>query len=330
MICASAGNHAQGVALAARRRGIAATIVMPQTTPQIKVQAVIDLGGEVVLHGDEYDQAYEHALTLARERQLDLHPSLRRSRRDRRAGHDRHGDPAAAARRDDRRDLRRRRRRRADRGHRRLREVPVPEDPHDRRRAGGRGRDVSLAAGAASASRWIASASSPTASRCAGSARSLPAGAAVRRRGHHGQHRRDLRGDPGHLRRQPHDRRAGRRAAGRRHQALRRARAVPRPHVRRDQLRREHELRPPAPRRRARRHRRPARSAGGGGDPGAQGQLPALLRVLGRRSVTEFNYRYNDGAAAQLFVGLALVGRPQGEGSAARSRCARRAIPSST
>src|SRR5512133_4180040 len=70
VICASAGNHAQGVALAARRRGIPATIVMPQTTPRIKVQSVIDLGGEVVLHGDEYDQAYDHALAIARERQL--------------------------------------------------------------------------------------------------------------------------------------------------------------------------------------------------------------------------------------------------------------------
>jgi threonine dehydratase len=75
VICASAGNHAQGVALAARRRGIPATIVMPQTTPQIKVQAVIDFGAEVVLHGDDYDQAYERALELARERQLTfIHP----------------------------------------------------------------------------------------------------------------------------------------------------------------------------------------------------------------------------------------------------------------
>ena len=75
VICASAGNHAQGVALAAKRRGIPATIVMPLTTPQIKVQAVIDLGGEAVLHGDDYDQAYEHALTLARDRQLSfIHP----------------------------------------------------------------------------------------------------------------------------------------------------------------------------------------------------------------------------------------------------------------
>jgi threonine dehydratase len=70
VICASAGNHAQGVALAARKRGIPATIVMPVTTPHIKVQSVIDLGGEAVLHGDEYDAAYEHAMELTRERHL--------------------------------------------------------------------------------------------------------------------------------------------------------------------------------------------------------------------------------------------------------------------
>ena len=70
VICASAGNHAQGVALAAKRRGIPAVIVMPVTTPEIKVQAVRDLGGDVVLHGDDYDSAYEHSLVLARERQL--------------------------------------------------------------------------------------------------------------------------------------------------------------------------------------------------------------------------------------------------------------------
>jgi threonine dehydratase len=75
VICASAGNHAQGVALSARRRGIRATVVMPQTTPHIKVQAVIDLGAEVVLHGDDYDSAHERALQLASERALTLvHP----------------------------------------------------------------------------------------------------------------------------------------------------------------------------------------------------------------------------------------------------------------
>ena len=70
VICASAGNHAQGVALGARTRGIPAVIVMPVTTPEIKVQAVANLGGEIVLHGEDYDQAYEHAVELARERGL--------------------------------------------------------------------------------------------------------------------------------------------------------------------------------------------------------------------------------------------------------------------
>jgi threonine dehydratase len=70
VVCASAGNHAQGVALAANRRGIPAVIVMPQTTQHIKVQAVADLGAEVVLHGDDYDSAFERALALARERSL--------------------------------------------------------------------------------------------------------------------------------------------------------------------------------------------------------------------------------------------------------------------
>jgi threonine dehydratase len=70
VICASAGNHAQGVALAARHRGIPAVVVMPRTTPAIKVQAVIELGAETILHGDIYDSAYEHALTVARERHL--------------------------------------------------------------------------------------------------------------------------------------------------------------------------------------------------------------------------------------------------------------------
>ena len=75
VICASAGNHAQGVALAAKRRGIPAVIVMPQTTPDIKVSAVRDLGGEVVLHGDDYDSAFDHAQTIVRERNLAfVHP----------------------------------------------------------------------------------------------------------------------------------------------------------------------------------------------------------------------------------------------------------------
>jgi len=75
VICASAGNHAQGVALGARRRGIPAVIVMPETTPAIKVQSVRDLGGEIVLHGDDYDAAFEHAQAVARERgMVFIHP----------------------------------------------------------------------------------------------------------------------------------------------------------------------------------------------------------------------------------------------------------------
>jgi threonine dehydratase len=75
VICASAGNHAQGVALAARKRGVRAVIVMPETAPPIKVQSVADLGGEVILHGDVYDEACEHALGLARAQGLAfVHP----------------------------------------------------------------------------------------------------------------------------------------------------------------------------------------------------------------------------------------------------------------
>jgi threonine dehydratase len=75
VIAASAGNHAQGVALGASRLGIQATIVMPRTTPVIKAQAVRRLGGKAVLHGDSYDEAQAHALALAEERSLTfIHP----------------------------------------------------------------------------------------------------------------------------------------------------------------------------------------------------------------------------------------------------------------
>jgi threonine dehydratase len=75
IICSSAGNHAQGVALAAKRKGIRAVIVMPVTTPSIKVEAVRSLGGEVILRGDTYDDAYAHARQLEKEQQLTfIHP----------------------------------------------------------------------------------------------------------------------------------------------------------------------------------------------------------------------------------------------------------------
>ena len=66
VICASAGNHAQGVALGAQKLGAAATIVMPVTTPRIKISAVAARGAKVVLHGDSYHEAAQHAKALAR------------------------------------------------------------------------------------------------------------------------------------------------------------------------------------------------------------------------------------------------------------------------
>ena len=75
IICSSAGNHAQGVALAGKKRGIRAVIVMPVTTPSIKVDAVRALGGEVVLHGDSYDEAQARARKLEQEQDLVfIHP----------------------------------------------------------------------------------------------------------------------------------------------------------------------------------------------------------------------------------------------------------------
>src|SRR3970282_987083 len=75
VVAASAGNHAQGVALAAAKLGTKAIIVMPRTTPGIKIDAVRNLGGRVVLHGDNYDEAYTHAREIAAKRKLTVgHP----------------------------------------------------------------------------------------------------------------------------------------------------------------------------------------------------------------------------------------------------------------
>src|ERR1700675_5047367 len=70
VICASAGNHAQGVAYAAEKLGCKATVVMPDTTPHIKVTAVAARGARVVLIGDSYDDAYAHAEILAQREEL--------------------------------------------------------------------------------------------------------------------------------------------------------------------------------------------------------------------------------------------------------------------
>lgn len=75
VICASAGNHAQGVALGAKRLGCKAMIVMPMTTPQLKIDAVKALGGSVVLHGESYSDAHAHALELEQRHGLTfVHP----------------------------------------------------------------------------------------------------------------------------------------------------------------------------------------------------------------------------------------------------------------
>lgn len=75
LITASAGNHAQGVAYAAKKYGVKATVVMPTTTPLIKVNRTKGYGAEVVLHGNVYDEACEYALTLAQEKGLTfVHP----------------------------------------------------------------------------------------------------------------------------------------------------------------------------------------------------------------------------------------------------------------
>lgn len=75
LITASAGNHAQGVAYAAKLFGVKAVIVMPDTTPLIKVNRTKSYGADVILHGDVYDDAYAHALKLAEENDYTfIHP----------------------------------------------------------------------------------------------------------------------------------------------------------------------------------------------------------------------------------------------------------------
>jgi threonine dehydratase len=75
VICASAGNHAQGVALGARKLGCKALIVMPLTAPALKVDAVRALGAEVVLHGESFNESYAHALKLEKQKGMAfVHP----------------------------------------------------------------------------------------------------------------------------------------------------------------------------------------------------------------------------------------------------------------
>ena len=74
VVTASAGNHAQGVALVAKRLNCKATIVMPVTTPQIKIQAVEAYGADIILHGDSFDDAFAQAIKLATQKKLTFIP----------------------------------------------------------------------------------------------------------------------------------------------------------------------------------------------------------------------------------------------------------------
>jgi len=75
VIAASAGNHAQGVAISAKKFGIKAVIVMPESTPLLKVSATKALGAEIILKGDNFDEAYAFAVDYARENELSfIHP----------------------------------------------------------------------------------------------------------------------------------------------------------------------------------------------------------------------------------------------------------------
>ena len=121
VITASAGNHAQGVALAARELGISASIVMPLTTPQLKVLGVRNRGAEAVLHGESFPFALAYALELARQTGREFVSPFG----DRRAGHRRHGNPASASRQAGR-DFCPGRWRGADCRDRGLRQVPAP------------------------------------------------------------------------------------------------------------------------------------------------------------------------------------------------------------
>ncbi len=247
VVCASAGNHAQGVALAAAKLGARAVIVMPRTT----------------LHQGRCLPGPRGRGRAARRRLRrgagagqdprgragpDLPASLRRSGRDRRPGHHRQGDPGAAYR-PDRGDLRAGGRRRARRRDRHLREVPAARHQGDRCRArgrrlhgrGARGRHPGQPAQRRPVRRRRR--------RAAGRRGDLPALSRAPRRGHHRGHRRHVRRGEGHLRRHPRGLRAVRGAEPRRCQALRRARGRRR-HADRDLVGGEPELRPPAPHRR--------------------------------------------------------------------------------
>ena len=98
VVAASAGNHAQGVALAASLLGVRSTVFMPEGAPLPKVAATRDYGAEVRLHGQVVDETLAAAQEYAQRDGRGLHPPLRPPRRHRGPGHGRPGDPGAVPR----------------------------------------------------------------------------------------------------------------------------------------------------------------------------------------------------------------------------------------
>ena len=134
VITASAGNHAQGVAYAAQHLGLTALIVMPQTTPAIKVTAVARAGRRGAAGGRQLRRSQGAVRRAGRRDRPRLRPRVRRSAGDCRPGHHRARSPGQPAQRRGR-DLRAGGRRRADCGHRQLRARRSSRRPGDRRRA---------------------------------------------------------------------------------------------------------------------------------------------------------------------------------------------------
>ena len=219
VIAASAGNHAQGVALAAQKLECRALIVMPVTTPEVKVDAVRARGAEVVLFGDSYSDAYTHALEAAAQTQADVRASVRRSGRDCRAGHDRDGNPAPASSGRARADscgVRRDRRRRFDRRCRGVHQGARAADQGDRRADDRFGCDGALARSRAPRQAARRRTVFGRHRGAGGRAAHIQAGPRPRRRHRAGRHRCDLRGDQGRVSGHALDSGTGRRAGDRR------------------------------------------------------------------------------------------------------------------
>ena len=328
VIAASAGNHAQGVALAAQKLGCRATIVMPVTTPRIKVDAVAARGARVVLHGDSYDEAYAHALKLKRRLGLSfVHP---------------YDDPEVIA-------------GQGTIGMEILRQstrpidavfVPVgggglisgiaaylkhlrPGHQGDRRGAHRRRRHGALAEGGPAREARARGTVRRRRRREACRQGDLSPVPAPRRRDGAGGYRRNLRGDQGRVRGHPRGARARGRAGDRRRQGLGGAPRRTRQEARRRGERRQHQLRPPALRRRARRSGRAPRGGARSHHSGGARQLPAFLPRRGRSQHHRVQLPHV-GSARGAHLRRRHGARPRRDAAHRAAACAARAFARST